>query len=341
MICPMTTSATELEARFIADALGAEAGAVQRLAARVAAGGAEARGFAAALDLLERCEGSLVVSGMGKSGLVGAKISATFASLGQPSLFVHPAEAVHGDLGRIRRGDVALLLSYGGETEEVLALASLLKADGVSRIGISKSDRSGLAQACDCHVALGDIEEACPLNLAPTASTTAMLAAGDALALGLARRRDFKADDFHRMHPGGLLGTGLRPVLDAVRFRVGRNLPCVPTTGTLAQALRAAGEGRRAGALMVVDGQGRLAGIVTDGDVRRLVNAKGAAALDEPVSACMTAHPRTLPADALVRDAVRLVRELRVDELPVVDADGKPLGLLDVQDLVAMKVVRD
>ena len=337
----MTTSATELEARFIADALGAEAGAVQRLAARVASGGSEARAFGAALDLLERCEGSLVVSGMGKSGLVGAKISATFASLGQPSLFVHPAEAVHGDLGRIRRGDAALLLSYGGETEEVIALASLLKADGVPCIGISKSDRSGLAQSCACHVALGDIEEACPLNLAPTASTTAMLAAGDALALALARRRDFKADDFHRMHPGGLLGTGLRPVLDAVRFRVGRNLPCVTAEGTLAQALRAAGDARRAGALMVVDAQGRLAGIVTDGDVRRLVNARGAAALDQPITACMTAHPRTLPSDALVRDAVRLVRELRVDELPVVDAEGRPLGLLDVQDLVAMKVVRD
>ena len=341
IIARMTTSATELEARFIADALAAEAGAVQRLAQRVAAGGAEARAFSAALDLLERCEGSLVVSGMGKSGLVGAKVSATFASLGQPSLFVHPAEAVHGDLGRIRRGDTALLLSYGGETEEVLALASLLKADGVARIGISKSDRTSLAQACDCHVALGDIEEACPLNLAPTASTTAMLATGDALALDLARRRDFKADDFHRMHPGGLLGAGLRPILEVVRFRVGRNLPCVPASGSLAEALRAAGEGRRAGALMVVDAHGRLAGLLTDADVRRLVNARGAAALGAPVSECMTTHPRTLPADALVRDAVRMVRELRVDELPVVDANGRPLGLLDVQDLIALKVVRD
>jgi len=278
---------------------------------------------------------------MGKSGLVGAKVSATFASLGQPSLFVHPTEAVHGDLGRIRRGDAALLLSYGGETEEVLALASLLKADGVPRIGISKSDRTGLAAACDCHLALGDIEEACPLNLAPTASTTAMLAAGDALALALARRRNFRADDFHRMHPGGMLGTGLRPVLEVVRFRVGRNLPCVAQHGTLSEALRSAGDGRRAGALMVVDGDGRLAGLLTDGDVRRLVNTRGAAALSVPLHECMTRHPRTLPAEALVRDAVRLMRELRVDELPVVDGEGRPLGLLDVQDLVALKVVRD
>jgi arabinose-5-phosphate isomerase len=249
----MSTSATSQEARFIADALAAEADAVQRLATRVAAGGAEATAFMKALDLLERCEGSLVVSGMGKSGLVGAKISATFASLGQPSIFVHPTEAVHGDLGRIRRGDMALLMSYSGETEEVLALASLLKADGVHRVAICKSERSSLGQACDACLPLGDIEEACPLNLAPTASTTAMLAVGDALALALARRRDFKADDFHRMHPGGMLGAGLRPVLEAVRFRVGRNLPCVQASGTLAEALREAGDGRRAGALMVVD----------------------------------------------------------------------------------------
>ncbi|NBX24670.1 MAG: KpsF/GutQ family sugar-phosphate isomerase [Planctomycetes bacterium] len=336
----MTTSAIAQEARFIADALAAEAGAVQRLADRVAGGGAEAESFSRALDLLEGCTGSLIVSGMGKSGLVGAKISATFASLGQPSLFVHPSEAAHGDLGRVRRGDMALLLSYSGETEELLALAGLLRADGVARIGISKGDRSGLAGACDQHLALGDIEEACPLNLAPTASTTAMLA-GDALALALARRRNFRADDFHRMHPGGMLGTGLRPVLEVVRFRVGRNLPCVDMGGTLAQALHAAGDGRRAGALMVVDGQGRLAGLVTDGDVRRLVNTRGAAALGLPLGDCMTRHPRTLPAEALVRDAVRLMRELRVDELPVVDGDGRPLGLLDVQDLVALKVVRD
>jgi len=341
MLCVMSTSATSQEARFIADALAAEADAVQRLATRVAAGGAEAAAFITTLDLLERSEGSLIVSGMGKAGLVGAKISATFASLGQPSIFVHPAEALHGDLGRIRRGDMALLLSYSGETEEVLALASVLKADGVHRVAITKCERSGLALACDQRVSLGDIEEACPLNLAPTASTTAMLAVGDALALALARRRNFKADDFHRMHPGGMLGAGLRPVLDVVRFRVGRNLPCLQASGTLAEALHTAGEGRRAGAFMVVDAAGCLIGLLTDGDVRRLVNAKGAAALSTALTECMTRHPRTLPADALVRDAVRMVRELRVDELPVVDADGKPLGLLDVQDLVAMKVVRD
>jgi arabinose-5-phosphate isomerase len=191
------------------------------------------------------------------------------------------------------------------------------------------------------HLALGDIEEACPLNLAPTATTAAMLAAGDALALAAAQRRNFKADDFHRIHPGGMLGIGLRPVSEALRFQVGRNLTCVPLESTMQGALRAAGEGRRAGALMVVDAHGRLAGILTDGDVRRLINAHGAAALQKPIAECMTRHPRCLPAQSLVRDAVRLVRELRVDELPVVDADGKPIGLIDVQDLVALKVVRD
>ncbi|MFM1831346.1 MAG: Arabinose 5-phosphate isomerase KdsD [Planctomycetota bacterium] len=340
MLRRMTRLAISEEARFLADALTAEAEAVQRLAAAVSKGNGAAA-FAKALDLLESCGGSVVVSGMGKSGLVGGKISATFASLGQPSLFVHPTEAVHGDLGRIRRGDVAMLLSYSGETDEVLGLATLLKADGVPLLGISKNDRTGLAAACHAHLPLGDIEEACPLNLAPTASTTAMMAAGDALALGLARRRDFKADDFHRVHPGGMLGAGLRPVLEVVRFRVGRNLPCVPMEGTLAEALRASGEARRSGALMVVDAQGRLTGLLTDGDVRRLLHAHGAAALDRSLEDCMTRQPRTLPADALVRDAVRMVRDLRVDELPVVDAEGRPLGLLDVQDLVALKVVRE
>jgi arabinose-5-phosphate isomerase len=143
------------------------------------------------------------------------------------------------------------------------------------------------------------------------------------------------------VHPGGMLGAGLRPVLEVVRFRVGRNLPCVPMAGTLAEALRTSGETRRSGALMVVDAQGRLTGLLTDGDVRRLLHAHGAAAMDRSLEDCMTRQPRTLPADALVRDAVRMVRDLRVDELPVVDAEGRPLGLLDVQDLVALKVVRE
>jgi arabinose-5-phosphate isomerase len=196
------------EAAFIADALAAEAEAVRRIAEAVRAGFAET--WRKAVDLLDACSGHIIVSGMGKSGLVGAKISATFSSLGQPSTVLHPSEAVHGDLGRVRRGDVVILLSFSGATEEVTSLAAILQADGVPRLGISSDERSDLARLCDVHISLGDITEACPLNLAPTASTTAMLAIGDALALALARRRNFTETDFHRAHPGGMLGVGLR-----------------------------------------------------------------------------------------------------------------------------------
>lgn len=335
----MTTETTICaEAAFIAECLNTESAAVSRVAASM---GRTYEQWRLALDTLERCTGHVVVSGMGKSGLVGAKVSATLASLGQPSHVVHPAEAVHGDLGRVRRGDCALLLSYSGETEELVNLALLLKADGVSRVGISCNANSSLARACDGHIELGDIVEACPLNLAPTASTTAMIAVGDALALALAQRRNFKADDFHKHHPGGMLGAGLRSITEALRFRVGENLPVVSDTATVEVALESTSDGRRAGAILLVDANGRLSGIFTDGDLRRLVRTRGAQALVAPIASVMSARPISLPVDSLVRDAVRLMRERRLDEVPVVDGDGRPVGLVDVQDLVALRVVQD
>jgi arabinose-5-phosphate isomerase len=333
----MPVAANE-ETRFIAEALEAEASSISSIAERVRQDSETAEDWTRAVELLSGCTGLIVVAGMGKSGLVGAKISATMASLGQPSHVVHPAEAVHGDLGRIRREDAALLLSYSGETEEVVNLALILRADGVRRIGISCRGDTSLAKACDAHLALGDIVEACPLRLAPTASTAAMLAVGDALALAVSRRREFTHDDFRRRHPGGLLGAGLKGITEVLRFRVGDNLPVVADTCSVQQALAAAGEGRRAGALMLVDAQGRLSGIFTDGDLRRHLNSHGVAVLQQPIASVMTMHPCTLPSDALVRDAVRLVRERRLDEIPVVDAAGHPIGLVDVQDLVTMRV---
>ncbi|MDZ4756000.1 MAG: KpsF/GutQ family sugar-phosphate isomerase [Phycisphaerae bacterium] len=327
------------ERTFLVDALLAESDAVKRLAERLI--GPDGAEWHRALDILQTCRGHVVVSGMGKSGLIGAKISATLASLGQPSHIVHPAEAVHGDLGRIRRDDVALLLSFSGETEEIVSLASILRADGVPRIGISAKPQSSLARQCDVHINLGDIIEACPLQLAPTASTTAMLAAGDALALALARRRNFAADDFHKHHPGGMLGVGLKSVLEIMRFRVGHNISVIRDTSSVQAAIATAGEGRRAGAVLLVDAHGRLSGIFTDGDLRRLVNGGDFAALQRAISEFMTKHPHCLSINHLVRDAVQLVRERRLDEIPVVDADDKPLGLIDVQDLIAMRVVRD
>jgi arabinose-5-phosphate isomerase len=261
------------------------------------------------------------------------------SSLGLPAHFMHPSEAVHGDLGRLRAGDVAILMSYSGGTEEIVNLAAILRTDGIRRVGISCNHQSHLARLCDVHLAIGDVVEACPLNLAPTASTTAMLAMGDALALAVSRRRNFAADDFHRRHPGGTLGAGLKSVTEVLRFRVGETLATVAEDCTVADALRSTGGGRRAGALVVVDAAGRLSGIFTDGDLRRRVNELGAGLLSKRVAEVMTARPSALSSEALVRDAVQLVRERRLDEIPVVDGDGRPLGLIDVQDLVSMKVI--
>jgi arabinose-5-phosphate isomerase len=333
-----TTSTTTDEQRFIAETLAAEAAAVQRIADRASRGDSES--WTRAVDLLASCTGHVVVSGMGKSGLVGAKISATFCSLGQPSNTLHPAEAVHGDLGRVRRGDVVILLSYSGETPEVADLAAILKADQVPRLGISCSEKSTLARLCDVHLCLGDIAEACPLNLAPSASTTAQLAIGDALALTLARRRNFDEDDFQRHHPSGMLGVGLRKITEALRFKVGQNLHIVQDHVTVGQALEQAATDRRAGAIVLVDGAGQLSGIFTDADLRRLMR-QDPDGLSRPVNEVMTPRPQHLTVDDLVRDAVRLVRERRVDEIPVLDAQGRPVGLVDVQDLISMKVVSE
>ena len=328
-----------IESRFLDEVLVTEAAAIDAFAERLREG--KLASIHEALDLLERCRGHVVVSGMGKSGLVGAKISASLSSLGQPSHFVHPAEAVHGDLGSIRRDDVVLLLSWSGETQEVVALASILRMDGIPTVGMSGKASSSLARASSVHIDLGDITEACPLRLAPTASTTLTLAVGDALALALAQRRDFGKDDFHKHHPGGMLGAGLRPVTEVLRFRVGHNLAAVPDTSSVREALRAAGEGRRAGAIVLVDSAGRLSGIFTDGDLRRHVNSGALAVLDAPVASVMTRHPTTLSTESLVRDAVQLVQERRLDEIPVVDHEGRPVGLVDIQDLIAMRVVRE
>ncbi|MEM9019521.1 MAG: KpsF/GutQ family sugar-phosphate isomerase [Planctomycetota bacterium] len=301
--------------------------------------------FDDAVDLLLETEGSLVVSGLGKSGLIGAKLSATFASTGTPSHFLHPVEALHGDLGRVRAGDAVLLLSYGGGTEEVLTLAMLLKQDNVPTIALVGRAASELGRLATIALPVGDVTEACPHNLAPTASTTAMLSLGDALALTVMRQRNFSADDFHKFHPGGGLGRQLTPVVQAMRFRCGQNLQPIALGTNVKDAYAIAEQTakdsglRRPGALIVVDGGGALAGLVTDGDLRSALIDEGADAWLGPIDAMMTADPTTLPHDALVRDAVKIVRQYRFDEVPIVDDSGKPVGLIDVQDLAALKVI--
>jgi arabinose-5-phosphate isomerase len=334
------------EAEFAAAVLRAEAAAVDGL---VAAALQDGNAFAEAVGLLVRCAesgGTVLVSGLGKSGLVGAKISATLASLGFPSHSVHPAEAAHGDLGRFRPNDTVICISHSGETDEVVELAATLRQDGLPIIAITGGATgapSSLQRLATVALRLGVTEEAgAPTLMAPTSSTTATMALGDALALCAARRRQFSEADFAKRHPGGSLGGLMRPVTDVLRFSAGKNMPVVFDDLPVEEALReATGAGRRPGALILVDrGSGRLTGIFTDGDLRRLV-LRDPSELARPVSLVMTRNPRTLPSDAIVRDAVRMVREFRADEIPVVDAEHRPIGLLDVQDLVAMKLVKD
>lgn len=297
--------------------------------------------FHDAVGRIADVDGSLVVSGLGKNGPIAQKIVATFSSTGTPAHFLHPTEAMHGDLGRIRRADVVLLLSNSGTTEEIINLAAILKQDGVTVIAMVGKPDCDLARLATLTLSIGDVTEACPMNLAPTASTTAMLALGDAVAICVSQRRRFGVDDFHRFHPGGNLGRQLMPITQAMRFKAGDNLALIPQGLTVRAAYQRAADMksnlRQAGALLVVDDADRLAGIFTDGDLRKRMVERDV--MDEPIASLMVANPRRLPDTALVRDAVHLVREHRIDEVPVVDEDGRPVGLLDVQDLIALKVI--
>jgi arabinose-5-phosphate isomerase len=263
--------------------------------------------------------------------------------LGITSHPVHPTEAAHGDLGRFRPQDVAICLSHSGETDEVVALAAILRQDDIPVIAITRdgAGASALGRVAAVTLAALVIGEAGDGDfMAPTSSTTAALAIGDALALAAARRRSFTEADFRRRHPGGQLGGLLRPVIELFRFRAGENLPLVGDQTTVRAALEeAARVVRRPGALLITDQTGRLAGIFTDSDLRRLI-LRDPAEMDRPIDAVMTRGPRTLPHTALARDAAAMFREHRQDEIPIIDDDGRPLGLLDVQDLIAMRLVR-
>lgn len=306
--------------------------------------------FSQAVSLLVACAeagGTILVTGLGKSGHVGAKVSATFSSLGIPSHSVHPAEAAHGDLGRFRPCDTVLCLSRSGETDEVVNLAAILRQDNLPIISITAGTSddgraaSSLERLATVALHIGDFDEAGDGPAAPTTSTTATLALGDALALAAARRRSFGDADFARRHPGGTLGGLLRPVTDLLRFRVNEQSPAVRETTPVLEAIAGSG-GRRAGAVLLVDSAGKLSGIFTDGDLRRRLLEHGPGPwLNEPTSRVMTRTPTVLRDSSLVRDAVRLIRERRQDEIPIVDDQGRPIGILDVQDLIAMRLVKD
>ncbi|OGX05249.1 MAG: hypothetical protein A3G87_06560 [Omnitrophica bacterium RIFCSPLOWO2_12_FULL_50_11] len=289
------------------------------------------RNFERALDLLERCTGRVVLTGMGKPGFIGRKIAATLASTGTPSLFLHPAEAVHGDLGMVTKRDVVIAISNSGETEEITKLLSTIKRMGAAVIAMTGNRESTLAKNSDVVLNVGLGREACPWNFAPTASTTASLAMGDALALCLAKRKGFREDDFARLHPGGSLGRKLIKVRDLMRR--GRNHPTVQGNASVQKALLAITRAR-AGSVTIVDGRGKLKGLFTDGDLRRHLRKNGVSILTEKIGTLATKRPVTIQEAKLAAEAIRLLRERKIDELPVVDKKGRAVGLLDVQDLL-------
>lgn len=295
--------------------------------------------FDRAVKLILDCGGSLLLSGMGKAGHVARKLSATFASTGTPSHFLSAADAVHGDVGAVRDGDVVMLFSASGETDEILRLLNIVKKLNHPVIAMCATRTSSLGKYADVTLATGRIEEACPLKLAPSASTTAMLSLGDALALSVMKARDFNADQFAVFHPAGQLGRKLIRVSEAMTFKAGENLPLASETLTVGEVLAQVSRiKRRSGAVILVDEAGKISGIFSDGDLRRLVMRDPRGAMETPVASVMTRNPKRVRADALASEAIAIMRPLRIDELPVVDADEKPIGMIDVQDLVVLKM---
>jgi arabinose-5-phosphate isomerase len=310
--------------------LATEAGAIEALSARLGAP------FVAAVDLILRCRGRVVVSGVGKSGHVARKLAATLASTGTPAFFVHPTEASHGDLGMITSEDVVIMLSNSGETDELVMLMPHLKREGAKLVALTGNEQSSLAQAADLHLDAAVDAEACPLGLAPTASTTAALALGDALALALLDARGFSAEDFARAHPGGALGRRLLTRVGDI-MRTGAALPVSPVAATLADAIVEMSR-KGMGMTAVVDADGRIAGIFTDGDLRRCLDrVRDVAAVT--VGAVMTRHPRTVRPEQLAVDCVETMEvPPKVSQLLVVDGEARLVGALHLHDLFRARI---
>lgn len=311
------------------DILRTEAEAVLAVAAQLD------ESFAHAVELMLKCRGNIVVTGVGKAGLVGRKVTATLSSLGCPAHFMHPTEAVHGDLGCLNPDDVILALSNSGESAEVLALLNTLKELGLAIIAITADDSSTLASYATVVVSIGKMPEAGPLALAPTCSTTAMMAVGDALALVASRAKGFSRNDFAMVHPAGKIGARLKRVREVMRNP--EELRIANETSTLRDLLvQVARPGRRTGAVLLVDEHNHLSGLFTDSDLARLLEQHRDSQLDEPASETMTPNPITIQPEARVAEAIDLMSSRKLSELPVVDAAGVPVGLLDITDLIGL-----
>jgi arabinose-5-phosphate isomerase len=327
---PMNRTASANLLQHARQVLEIEAAAVAALAPRLD------QRFTAACQVLLECRGRVVVMGMGKSGHVASKIAATLASTGTPAFYVHPGEASHGDMGMITGGDVVLALSNSGETAELLTLLPLIKRLGVKLLSFTGNPQSTLAKAADVNLDVSVAQEACPLNLAPTASTTATLAMGDALAVSLLSVRGFTQEDFARSHPGGSLGRRLLLRVEDI-MHTGEAVPCVPQAALLSTALVEMTR-KGLGMTVIVDPQKHVAGVFTDGDLRRALDREinvHRARIDD----VMTRHCVTVRAEVLAGEAIRIMNDKRITALPVVDADNTLIGALHMHDLVRAGVV--
>lgn len=319
----VTTDSPRMSLEIARKVLDIEAKALRQLLERLD------EGFERAVETLGACQGRVVVTGMGKSGIIGQKISATLSSTGTPSFFLHAAEALHGDLGRLASTDVLVALSYSGETEELLRLLDTVKRLGIRLITLTGNPTSTLAQASDIVIDVGIRQEACPLGLAPTASTTAMLAMGDALAMALLETKGFTEDDYAALHPGGGLGVRLRRVEHVMH--TGDQVPRVSPSSSVPDVIYEMS--RKGLGLTTVVERDRLAGFISDGDLRRFFQREGNRALNLTAVDCMTRQPVTIGAKELATSALRLMESRKITALPVVDAEGRLVGVVHIHDL--------
>jgi len=312
------------------EVLDIEAKAVSKLKSRIN------KNFENVVNYICKIKGKVIVTGMGKPGFIAQKISATLSSTGTPSLYLHPAEALHGDLGRVTNDDCIIAFSNSGETEEILKLLPIIKKIGVKLIGFCGNKKSSLAKNSDFIVDTSVDKEACSLGLAPTASTTAMLAIGDALAVALLEKKGFCEKDFAFYHPGGILGKRLLLKVEDIMRRGSQN-PVVKEETKVKRALLSITRAR-AGSASIVDKTGRLTGIFTDGDLRRHID-KDPHITNRKIKDVMTKNPITIKKDKLAAEAFQLLKQKKIDEIPVVDSKDRPIGLLDVQDLLKAGLV--
>ena len=330
----MIAKTRERTLKLARDTLTIEAAALQNMRDRLE--GANADALVHAVELLHACKGRIVVSGIGKSGHIARKIAATFASTGSPAFFVHPAEASHGDLGMVTRDDVFVALSNSGETEELLTIVPIVKRTGAKLIALTGAPKSALAKLADAHLDTSVEKEACPLNLAPTSSTTAALAMGDALAVALLDARGFQAEDFLRSHPGGRLGRKLLTHVSEV-MRSLEDTPKIRIDASFKAALLEI-TAKRMGMVVTLDANQKVMGILTDGDLRRLLE-KNVDLASITLKDATTNAPRTIPPELLAEEAIEMMEKHRINHLVVSDADGTLLGALNLHDLFAAKVI--